>query len=188
MNSSPLVHEAASELPCQRLEISFESPPPCRESKKQERGKQINQAFCSVPLCRPLPFFSTSSQPPPSSHQKKPFFPFSPPHSQVEQLDAAGLEAAIASRDKPLIIDFFATWCGPCVLMAKELELVAAELGDAVKIVKVDVDAEEAVASSLSIQGLPTLVFVGTEPGKPALRTEGLLPAATIKEIIANEL
>jgi len=74
------------------------------------------------------------------------------------------------------------------VLMAKELEAVAAELGDAVKIVKVDVDAEEAVASSLSIQGLPTLVFVGTEPGKPALRTEGLLPAATIKEIIANEL
>ena len=115
--------------------------------------------------------------PPPQFHQH-----------QVEQLDADGLEAAIASRDRPLVIDFFATWCGPCVLMAKELEAVAAELGDKVKIVKVDVDANEAIASSLSIQGLPTLVFVGTEPGKPALRTEGLLPAATIKEIIANEL
>ena len=122
---------------------------------------------------------------PPHHPHPRPHLPAPP---QVEQLDADGLEAAIASRDKPLIIDFFATWCGPCVLMAKELEAVAAELGDAVKIVKIDVDANEAIASSLSIQGLPTLVFVGTEPGKPALRTEGLLPAATIKEIIANEL
>ena len=123
------------------------------------------------------PTLANHQPPPPQFHQH-----------QVEQLDADGLEAAIASRDRPLVIDFFATWCGPCVLMAKELEAVAAELGDKVKIVKVDVDANEAIASSLSIQGLPTLVFVGTEPGKPALRTEGLLPAATIKEIIANEL
>ena len=40
----------------------------------------------------------------------------------------------------------------------------------------------------MQIQGLPTMVFVGTDPAKPALRTEGLLPAKTIKEIVANEL
>ena len=150
---------------------------------KNKRGNQVVKPSKPLLRCRSV-FFSTSST---VSRAPKTQLP-SPPLFQVEQLDAAGLEAAIASRDKPLIIDIYATWCGPCVLMAKELEAVAAELGDAVKIVKVDVDAEEAVASSLSIQGLPTLVFVGTEPGKPALRTEGLLPAATIKEIIANEL
>lgn len=86
------------------------------------------------------------------------------------------------------MVDFFATWCGPCLLLAKELEAVAADLGDAVRIVKVDVDANDELAGSLAIQGLPTLVFVGLDPAKPALRTEGLLPAATIKDIIQTQL
>jgi len=164
--SQPKLHSSGSRL--------------CRERERREH--EINNFFFRSAVALSfffrlnllhLSFFSPSNP---------------PPSLQVEQLDAAGLEAAIASRDKPLIIDFFATWCGPCVLMAKELEVVAAELGDAVRIVKLDVDKEEAIASSLSIQGLPTLVFVGTQPDKPALRTEGLLPAATIKEIIENEL
>ncbi len=43
---------------------------------------------------------------------------------QIEQVDAEQLEAEILNRDRPLIIDFYATWCGPCVLLAKELETV----------------------------------------------------------------
>ncbi|KAK9815209.1 hypothetical protein WJX72_000019 [[Myrmecia] bisecta] len=104
----------------------------------------------------------------------------------VQKLDAAELETAIADRMKPLIIDFYATWCGPCVLLAQELETVAAEMGDAVRIVKVDTDENPELASQLQIQGLPTIVFVGMDMEKPALRTEGLLPAATIKEILAG--
>ena len=53
---------------------------------------------------------------------------------------------------------------------------------------KVDTDEERDLASSLEIQGLPTMVFLSTDPKKNALRTEGLLPADTIKEIIAKEL
>ena len=156
---------------------------PCRE-----RAFKIDQAiFCSAVVSFVV-LSSTSSTSLTSYALLLPTYFLLHSTFQVEQIDAAGLEAIIASRDKPLIIDFFATWCGPCVLMAKELETVAAELGDKVKIVKIDVDANEAIASSLQIQGLPTLVFVGMEPGKPALRTEGLLPADTIKEIIANEL
>jgi thiol-disulfide isomerase/thioredoxin len=49
-----------------------------------------------------------------------------------------------------MVIDFYATWCGPCLLMAKELEKVAAELGDAVRIVKLDVDANPDIASQVS--------------------------------------
>ena len=53
--------------------------------------------------------------------------PCSPP--QIVQVDAEQLEAEILSRDRPLIIDFYATWCGPCVLLAKELETVRRWLG-----------------------------------------------------------
>lgn len=95
---------------------------------------------------------------------------------------------AIAERECPIIIDFFATWCGPCVLLAAELEKVAEELGDTVRIVKVDTDQEQALASQLQIQGLPTVVFVGMDNSKPALRTEGLLGAEVIKNIIEQEL
>lgn len=129
------------------------------------------------------------SHPPPQclthTHDSPP--PTHPTH-QIEQLDAEQLEAALQSRDRPLVVDFFATWCGPCLLLAKELETVAAELGDAVRIVKVDVDANDELAGALQIQGLPTLVFVGMDNDKPALRTEGLLPASAIKQIIEEEL
>lgn len=110
------------------------------------------------------------------------------PPPQIEQINAEQLETALADRDRPLVIDFFATWCGPCLLLAKELETVAADLGDAVRIVKIDVDANDELAGALQIQGLPTLVFVGLDPAKPALRTEGLLPASAIKQIIEEEL
>lgn len=69
--------------------------------------------------------------------------------------------------------------------MAQELEKVAEEMGDSVRIVKVDTDEEPDLSTQLQIQGLPTLVYVGVGD-KPALRTEGLLPAATIKEIITE--
>jgi len=110
-------------------------------------------------------------------------------HHLVQKLTGEELEVAIQERSKPLVIDFYATWCGPCVLMAKELAKVAEELGeDKVRIVKVDTDENPELSTQLQIQGLPTLVFVSTDVEKPALRTEGLLPAATIKEIIEKEL
>ena len=73
-------------------------------------------------------------------------------------------------------------------MLASELEKVKEELGDSVRIVKVDTDKEEELSSQLQIQGLPTLVFVGTDKTKPALRTEGMLPAEMVKNIIATEL
>lgn len=65
---------------------------------------------------------------------------------------------------------------------------VAQELGDSVHILKVDTEIEKALASQLRIQGLPTMIFIGMDPEKPALRTEGLLPANSIKDIVLNEL
>lgn len=93
-----------------------------------------------------------------------------------------------STMEKPTVIDFYATWCGPCLLLAQELEKVAKDLGDSVQILKLDVDKNPSMSTRLQIQGLPTMIFIGTTPDKPALRTEGLLPAETIKNIIAKEL
>jgi thioredoxin len=103
-------------------------------------------------------------------------------------VNAEELEAAIGARDKSMVIDFFATWCGPCLLLAKELEKVADDLGDKVDILKLDVEENPDLAARLQIQGLPTMLFIGMDPQKPALRTEGLLPADTIKNILQKEL
>lgn len=106
----------------------------------------------------------------------------------VAKVNAEELEVAIQNRDKPMVVDFYADWCGPCVLMADELVKVAEEMGDAVQILKIDTEANSELSSQLKIQGLPTLMFISTEPGKPALRVEGLVPAKTVKDIIENEL
>lgn len=108
--------------------------------------------------------------------------------AQAKKVTAEELEVEIQNRDRPILVDFFATWCGPCLLLAQELEKVAKELGDKVTILKVDVDENPDLSSQLQIQGLPTLIFIGTDTKKPALRTEGLLPAATIIDIVSKEL
>jgi len=107
----------------------------------------------------------------------------------IEYMNSEELEVALQeTRDIPLVIDFFATWCGPCVLLTQELEKVAEELGDEVRIIKIDTDQNPEVSSQLQIAGLPTIVFVGTDRTKPALRTEGLLPAAQIVQIVKEQL
>lgn len=106
----------------------------------------------------------------------------------IRYVNEEELEVEIINREKPLIIDFYATWCGPCVMLSKELEQVAEALGDRVQILKIDCDENEGISSALQIQGLPTLVFVSMDPEKPALRTEGLLPAQSIIDIVNNEM
>ncbi|GFR48346.1 hypothetical protein Agub_g10233, partial [Astrephomene gubernaculifera] len=103
---------------------------------------------------------------------------------KVEKISGEQLEVEIANRDTTIVVDFFATWCGPCLLLARELEQVAEELSGKVKVVKIDVDENPDLSNMLRIQGLPTIVFIPKENGKPALRTEGWLPAAQIKEIL----
>lgn len=81
-----------------------------------------------------------------------------------------------------------ATWCGPCLLLAQELDKVAEDVGDAVSILKLDVDENPELASQLQIAGLPTMIFIGTDDSKPALRSEGLMTAETIKSILRKDL
>ncbi|KAJ4749146.1 Thioredoxin [Rhynchospora pubera] len=97
-------------------------------------------------------------------------------------------EMVKGERKMPLIVDFYATWCGPCVHMAQELEMLAVEYEDNALFVKVDTDDEYEFARDMQVRGLPTLYFISPDPKKNAIRTEGLVPTSMIKDIIDNEM
>lgn len=97
-------------------------------------------------------------------------------------------ELVRGERNVPIIIDFYATWCGPCILMAQEIELLAVEYESNAVIVKVDTDDEYEFARDMQVRGLPTLFFISPDPNKDAIRTEGLIPIQMMRDIIDNEM
>lgn len=88
--------------------------------------------------------------------------------------------------DKPAIIDFYASWCGPCKMMAPIMDELAAEYEGKVHIYKVDTEAEEELAQVFGIRSIPTILFIPVE-GKPMM-TQGALPKADMKKIIDENL
>ena len=78
----------------------------------------------------------------------------------------------LAQSDRPVLVDFYATWCGPCQMMAPILEQVNAQLKGQLKVVKIDTDRYPQLASQYQIQALPTLALF--QQGQPAQRLEGM--------------
>ncbi|OWP76567.1 thioredoxin [Flavobacterium oreochromis] len=87
----------------------------------------------------------------------------------------------IINKDKPVLIDFFATWCGPCQMLAPVLREVKELLGDEISIIKIDVDKNQKIAASYQVRGVPTLMFFNK--GQAVWRQSGLLQK---DEIIKN--
>ena len=85
-----------------------------------------------------------------------------------------------ASRQMPVIVDFWATWCGPCKTLGPILETVAESLAGRAKVLKVDTDAEQQLASQFQIRSIPTVMLF--RDGKLASQFVGLQPAHTIQE------
>ncbi|WP_420853237.1 thioredoxin [Sodaliphilus pleomorphus] len=88
----------------------------------------------------------------------------------------------LIASDKPVLVDFFATWCGPCKMMHPILEDISKQVGDRAKVVKIDVDQAEDLAMQYRIQSVPTLMIF--KQGEMLWRESGVHDAATMVQLL----
>jgi len=105
---------------------------------------------------------------------------------RISQLTTDTFKAAVAASSTPLLVDFWAPWCGPCKAIAPMLEELAIELDGKLKIAKVNIDDNNEVAAEYGIRAIPTmLLFKG---GKLADQIVGMMPKASLKAKLAPQL
>jgi thioredoxin 2 len=98
---------------------------------------------------------------------------------RVRAIDPAVLDKAIRTDEVPLVVDFWAPWCGPCRMMAPELGKAAARLAPAVRVAKIDTEAHPGLGARFGIRGIPLLIaFAG---GRERARQAGAQPSAGIE-------
>lgn len=105
----------------------------------------------------------------------------------VNQVTGAELEQELKGHSTPLLLDVFATWCGPCQFMAPHFSAVAKKLGHQVRVVKLDSDAEPTMASYLRIGGLPTVVLFDRR-GNEVSRQEGAIVESQLMKMVESVL
>ena len=91
----------------------------------------------------------------------------------------------IIESEKPVLIDFFATWCGPCKMLGPILKEVKDSLGDRISIIKIDVDKNQQIASQYQVRGVPTMILF--QNGKQLWRQSGVLNKEEIIKIILEK-
>lgn len=92
----------------------------------------------------------------------------------------------IIGSSKPTLVDFFATWCGPCKMQSPILEQLKAKVGDDANIVKIDIDRNRDLAARYQVRSVPTLIIF--KNGEPQWRASGLHPLEVLEEKIRIQM
>ena len=92
----------------------------------------------------------------------------------------------VINQDKPVLVDFFAEWCGPCKMMSPILDDVKKRVGENASIIKIDVDKNPQAAATYQVRGVPTLILF--KNGKPLWRQSGVVPANGLEKLINQNL
>lgn len=93
---------------------------------------------------------------------------------------------SILTDSKPVLVDFFAEWCGPCKVQAPVLKEVKSEIGDKVRIIKIDVDKSPAIAQQYQVSGVPTLILFRN--GQPVWRQSGVATRKQLVDVIKGHM
>lgn len=91
----------------------------------------------------------------------------------------------LIQKDQPVLVDFFATWCGPCQMLAPILKQVKESLGERITIIKIDVDKNQAIAAQYQVRGVPTMLLF--QNGKQLWRQSGVMSKDELVKIIVEK-
>eukprot|EP00931_Biecheleriopsis_adriatica_P111856 TRINITY_DN86320_c0_g1_i1.p1 TRINITY_DN86320_c0_g1~~TRINITY_DN86320_c0_g1_i1.p1 ORF type:complete len:167 (+),score=35.30 TRINITY_DN86320_c0_g1_i1:27-527(+) len=121
------------------------------------------------------------------SHSRRTSFRSQRRAAGVMPATATEMELAV-EQGGPVVVDFYAAWCGPCQLLGPELAEVARRLGDRVTVLKVDTDLEPDLATQLGIEALPTLLFFKDGKMTPVQRIEGVVTRDMLEDLVKEHL
>ncbi len=100
--------------------------------------------------------------------------------ANIKAATDADFEQVVLNNDKPVLVDFWAAWCGPCKLVAPEIEKLAAKYEGSIEVVKVDVDANPMISQTFGIMSIPTIAFF--KPGESPVGVVGFRPAEQLEQ------
>jgi len=106
--------------------------------------------------------------------------------SQVKHLTDDTFDTLISTSEVPVLVDFWAEWCGPCRMMSPVLDEAAKEMGDKIVIAKLNVDENPATATKFSIMTIPTMILF--KQAKPIGKIIGFVPKAQLKKKIEDAI
>ena len=101
----------------------------------------------------------------------------------VIKITQDNFEAEVLKSDKPVLLDFWATWCMPCQMLSPVIDQIADEQ-PSIKVGKVNIDEEPGLAASFGVMSIPTLVVM--KDGKPAAKTMGVQPKASVLKLLGQ--
>jgi thioredoxin 1 len=103
---------------------------------------------------------------------------------KTTSLNASNFDTTIAAADRPVLVDFYADWCGPCQMLSPIIDEIAAEQGDQAVVAKLNIEEAGSIASRFGITSIPALIVF--KDGEPVARASGMQSKDAINQLIAS--